>query len=140
MKWGKIMAIEEPFKFTEEELDNKFKIIYAQLISNKKHSKNPSAVLVSGQPGAEITTLEEIILVKNPNMIIINVDDYRTYHPRFNQLHELYGDNWVLYTHNFSDQIYKKLLAGLSDEKYNLLIEGTLRTSEIPLNFANKLK
>ena len=44
------------------------------------------------------------------------------------------------HTQKFSPQVTERLIDKLSREKYNLIIEGTLRTSAVPLKTAELLK
>ena len=43
-------------------------------------------------------------------------------------------------TQPFANAITEKLISELAKEKYNLVIEGTLRTAEVPINTCEKLK
>lgn len=56
------------------------------------------------------------------------------------KLLEVYGDEYVSKTAKFSSEMTEVLIKELSDKNYNLIIEGTLRTSEVPLNTAKLLK
>lgn len=128
-------------KYSEEEFNYVFNEIYEELKKNKRKEQNPVAYILGGQPGAGKSKLTYMIYEKlNGNIITINGDEYRKEHPKFEELQEIYKDDYVIYTQEFSSKITNKLIEKLSDEKYNLIIEGTLRTKEIPINTLHLLK
>lgn len=128
-------------KFSEDQFIQTFKFIYKRVIENKVKSINPKAYVLGGQQGSGKTTLHEIFKNKlNYNAIAINGDDYRKYHPNFRDIQKVYGVDAVKYTQTFANKIVEKLIDKLSNEKYNLIIEGTLRTADIPLKTCNNLK
>ena len=74
------------------------------------------------------------------NYVSISGDDYREYHPRFKEINLEYGREASKYTQQWAAEITEKLIKELRKEKYNLIIEGTLRTAELPLKEANAFK
>lgn len=127
--------------YSQLELDRVVENIYKKSIKNKVKVTSPKAYLLGGQPGAGKTTLTEIINdLNNENIIVINGDKFRKKHPKFKELKKIYGDDVVKYTQKFSGQVTEKLIEKCGREKYNLIIEGTLRTVDVPLKTANLLK
>ena len=55
-------------------------------------------------------------------------------------LNRIYGSEAANYTQPFVNNIIVSLIEKLSDEHYNLLIEGTCRRSDVPLKTCNDLK
>lgn len=103
--------------------------------------KEPNAILLGGQSGAGKTTLHDIFRDRfDQNVIVINGDEYRSLHPRFRKLQAAYGDKSVDYTSVWSGQMTEALIDALSHIGYNLIIEGTLRTSDVPLSTAELLR
>ena len=102
--------------------------------------ENPKAVLLAEQPGAGKTMLSSLILPCLGNdAVLINGDDYRRYHPDYKSLYEKYGSDSVAMTSAFSGTVTESLIERLSDLKYNLVIEGTGRTVEVPKGTAERL-
>ena len=101
----------------------------------------PHAVLLGGQSGAGKTTLHGIYDTKfNGNIIVINGDEYRSRHPHYRELDAKYGVDAVSYTATWAGKMTEALIDALSVMQYNLVIEGTLRTSAVPLKTATLLK
>lgn len=126
--------------FTQKEFNSKFQKVLNRLIKNKKSKEIPIAVLLEGQPGAGKTTIHEVLKIRNKDFIVINGDDFRCEHPNFDKIQKKYGNDAVKYTQKFSNQMVERLINELSNRKYDLIIEGTLRTAQTPLNTCNLLK
>ena len=98
----------------------------------ERHSK-PSAVLLAGQPGAGKTVLSSMLSkALHDDVFFINADEYRRFHPHYQELHELYGSDAVPMTSTFSGAVTEALIHALSEEKLHLIIEGTGRTVAVP--------
>lgn len=120
----------------------KSKIRILKIVTNKITTQDtPKAFILGGQPGAGKTRLQNIFFEQCCNNIIaINGDEFRKYHPNFDLIVKEFGNDAVLHTQKFAGQMTEALINELSNKKYNLIIEGTLRTAEVPLNTENLLK
>ena len=125
--------------YTGEELEVVFQKILKMYKSSYLLSKNPKVFLLGGQPGAGKSGLENMINTKD-EYISISGDDYREYHPRFKEINVEHGREASKYTQQWAAEITEKLIKELREEKYNLIIEGTLRTAELPLKEARAFK
>ena len=125
--------------YTDEELEVVFQKILKMYKSSYLPSKNPKVFLLGGQPGAGKSGLENMINIKD-EYISISGDDYREYHPRFKEINVEHGREASKYTQQWAAEITEKLIRELRKEKYNLIIEGTLRTAELPLKEARAFK
>lgn len=123
---------DEDVRKTVIRLLNYFKSMY-------EVQEKPKAILLGGQPGAGKSALENMINIKD-EYISISGDDYRKYHPLYDQLNNIYGRDSSKYTQQWAGEITSHLITQLRAEKYNLIIEGTLRTAELPLKEARNLK
>ena len=72
--------------------------------------------------------------------ISISGDDFREYHPKFKEINLEHGREASKYTQQWCGTITEKLIEALGKEKYNLIIEGTLRTAELPIKEATRFK
>ena len=125
--------------YTNDELEIKFKEILGYYKSMYSPTENPKVALLGGQPGAGKSGLENMVNIKK-KYVSISGDDYREYHPRFKEINLEYGREASKYTQQWAAEITEKLIKELRKEKYNLIIEGTLRTAELPLKEANAFK
>ena len=125
--------------YTNEELELVFQKILKMYMSSYSSSKNPKVFLLGGQPGAGKSGLENMLNLKD-EYISISGDDYREYHPRFKEINLEYGKEASKYTQQWAGQITEKLIEKLAKAKYNLIIEGTLRTAQLPLKEADRFK
>ena len=123
-------------KYTEREFSEKFEELRWNLLNAYRPTLEspPQAFLLGGQSGAGKTTLHKIIHRRlDGNGVSVNGDDYRKFHPRFLELQRIYGDEAVNYTAPWAGRMTEALIDSLSRIGYNLVIEGTLRTAEVPL-------
>ena len=127
--------------FSQSEFDEIYNGLKCCAIKEANAVDFPKAIILGGQPGAGKSSLiTQLCVRQNKNVVVISGDDFRKEHPRFNQLYAQYGDDYVDYTQKFSSQVTERLIDELSREKYNLIIEGTLRTSAVPIRTAELLK
>lgn len=123
-----------------------FSLSLGRLISEVTASKavtpkdTPTAILLGGQSGAGKSTLHKIFLEQFSHDIIpINGDEYRSAHPRYRELDRLHGIDSVKYTAPWAGAMTEALIEALSKARYNLIVEGTLRTAEVPTKTATLL-
>ena len=131
------MKIEE---FSQEDFQKASKRIIRSLVRGKTISTKPKAILLGGQSGAGKTTIHRVKQREfQGNIIIIDGDSYRSFHPNYLGLQEKYGKDSVDYTKVFAGKMVEYLVDELSKQGYHLLIEGTLRTTEVPRKTAQLL-
>ena len=127
--------------FTDDELQAQLDLMVYGLTRNCHTVSSPYAYLLGGQSGAGKTLLHEILKAKSgTNVVVINGDEYRKLHPRFDELDAVYGADSVSHTAAWSGKMTEALIGSLSSSKYNLIVEGTLRTSEVPMRTAELLR
>lgn len=103
--------------------------------------ENPKGFVLGGQPGAgKSRRLREIINKLDGNLLIINGDEIRRYHPQFEELQELYADEVPIHTAEFAGKMSEQILLKALNEKYNIAIEGTFRTAHTPLKTLELMK
>ena len=126
--------------FSQSEFDRAYQFLKSNKTQTLSPVEQPIAYVLGGQPGAGKTTIQNILKEHNINLFVINADEYRPYHPKFNTIQSVYGDDSPKYTQPFINAVTEKLIEDLSNEKYNLIVEGTLRTAEVPISTAQSLK
>ncbi|MBQ9068570.1 MAG: zeta toxin family protein [Eggerthellaceae bacterium] len=130
-------------RFSNSEFEERLNEALSVLLCDKRITpvENQSAVLLGGQSGAGKSTLHVIYKKKyEHNIVVINGDEYRKLHPRFARIQEQYGIDAPAHTAAWAGAMVEALVDALSSERYNLIIEGTLRTSSVPLKTAALLQ
>lgn len=131
------MKLEE---FSQDDFERASRRLVRSLTRGKTTSSQPEAILLSGQSGAGKTTIHRVKQREfQGNIIIIDGDSYRSFHPNYLDLQEKYGKDSVDYTKVFAGKMVEYLVDELSKLGYYLLIEGTLRTTEVPRKTAQLL-
>lgn len=130
-------------KYTVEEFADRLQVIQQELLiaGNPRLPEEPQAYLLGGQSGSGKTTLHKLLGRQlEDGAIVVNGDSFRKYHPRFRELQAQYGDKSVDYTAPWAGCMTEALIDAFSCIGYNLIVEGTLRTAEVPLATAGKLR
>ncbi|WP_174853312.1 type II toxin-antitoxin system toxin PezT [Streptococcus suis] len=131
------MRLEE---FSEADFQKGLQRTIRALTRGKTILDQPRAILLGGQSGAGKTTIHRIKQKEfQGNIIIIDGDSYRSQHPNYLALQEKYGEDSVNYTKGFAGKMVEHLVDELSTQGYHLLIEGTLRTTQVPRHTAQIL-
>ncbi len=103
--------------------------IIEYLYSNISPVPHPKAHMVCAQPGAGKTGLISQFAI---NAAFINGDEYRRYYPGYRKLYEEIGNLIIDETKCFAARMTEVLIEELSQKSLNLIIEGTLRTVQVP--------
>lgn len=127
--------------YSSDDFDKALERTIDLLMFNKNISSAPHAVILGGKSGAGKTTIHRVKMVESKgDYIVIDGDTYRAQHPHFRALQEKYGVDSVEYTKMFAGKMVEAVIEKLSSLKYNLIIEGTLRSAAVPINTATLLK
>ena len=91
-------------------------------------SNNPVAILLGGQPASGKTQLALRVQEQNPkiNFLVVSGDEFRAYHP---EALELIKDSstYSEKTQIFSNVFTEKLIEESINQKFNMIVEGTMR-------------
>lgn len=125
-------------------LEDQFKKIYQfikeKVTKNKYPVSSPIAITLGGQPGAGKSNIYKIARRRfSQNIVELNCDLWRVYHPYYKELNKIYGKDDVLKTNPFVFLVVDLLIEELSNEKYNLIIESSLNTPYSALENGTKL-
>lgn len=127
--------------FTEEQFEERLQKNIKRISKNKLAVESPIAFLLGGQPGSGKTSLRSVIFEETQgNVIVIDNDTFKQQHPNFDELVKLYKKDIVKYVTPYSNRMTEELIRHLSDKGYNLVIEGTGRTTDVPIQTATMLK
>lgn len=120
-----------------------FRHLWNDLISEQQVSpvKSPKGFVLGGQPGAGKSNLVGIIRQElNRNVLVINGDEFRRYHPNFDGIQEQYGIDSPKHTAAFSGHMTERVIEKALREGYNISVEGTFRTTETPMRTLEKMR
>ena len=128
----RIKSLEEAFeyyKLTQEEHEQIGKHINEIMMFGKKPEENPIAVIDIAPPGSGKTGLNGYALKQFPNgnLIIVNNDEFKPFHPKADEIAQKYPEYYIKVTNEESKRWTDELVDTAIEGKYNLLYEGTGR-------------
>ena len=125
---------------SDEEYNNAYTTIKEKITKNKVPVASPIAITLGGQPGSGKSTLYPIAQKRFSNNIVeIDCDNFRVYHPYAKQIHYIFGEEDSLKTNPFVFNLVDKLIEELSEKKYNLIIESSLNSPNSALDNGKNL-
>ena len=86
MNQEKLNQILEQYKLSNREKIEAARRIYSWLTNGKQKSCYPTAIIVAGQPGAGKTNLAKYSASMLPDAIMLDIDDFRPFHPHYNEV------------------------------------------------------
>lgn len=128
--------------FTEKEFNKAFNEVWKDIIENAQPNQSiPVGIVTGGLPGsgksAFILEAQEKL---NRNIIAINGDEFRVYHPRFEKIVDLAKGDFPTYTGSFSGRMVEKVIEEAIKKRYNIIVEGTFRTATTPIKTLQIMK
>lgn len=105
---------------------------------NSVPQEKPIAVFIVGQPGAGKSTIINSLENKD-QFIFIDADQYRNLYDDVNNLKNKDIYEYLNQSGKVSGKTVEYLIDEFSNQKYNLLIEGTLRNPDVPVHTAELL-
>ena len=133
------METDKKYVFSESEYQAAFRSVLDGTTKNVALKKNHAVYFLGGQPGAGKSTFYN--MDNNfTDFIVIDGDKYRSYHPHYETIIFEQKEIMAELTQPFVNRVVEDLIEELSKEGYNLIIEGTLRDSSVPIKTATMLK
>jgi UDP-N-acetylglucosamine kinase len=126
-------------EYSEEEYTKAYGAIYSVLTGCAHQQGEKRAYILGGQPGSGKSTFYSGNESLN-GYVTINGDQYRKYHPRYDDIVKYDLDNYANRTQSFVNQVVEQLINDLSDGGYSIIIEGTLRNPTVPIKTCELLK
>lgn len=116
-----------------------FEQLKDQLLSVKPAHSIPTAYILGGQPSSGKSSLAKIAQTEEPNLLLVNGDEYRVHHPRYD---DLLSDPIAFSreTQIFSNVFTEGLIAEAIKNRLSVSVEGTMRRSEVVANTAKQFK
>ncbi len=128
--------------FTEKEFNQAFKEVWQDIIKNAQPNQAmPIGIVTGGAPGSgKSAFILEAQQKFNKNIIAINGDEFRIYHPRFEKIASLAKGDFPIYTGSFAGKMVEKVLEEAIKQRYNIIVEGTFRTANTPIKTLQDMK
>ncbi|HLX55091.1 MAG TPA: zeta toxin family protein, partial [Aquella sp.] len=101
----------------------------------------PYLIILGGQPGSgKSSVIEKIEEYFANNIMALNGDDFKTTYPGYDMLLAQDPIKTSEEVQPYSNYVVNQLKNYYANKKINLIIEGTMRTSEVPLSTINEFK
>lgn len=128
--------------------------IYNDIIIGASSVSKPYVTYIGGQPGSGKSVIS-MRLKRISNAVEIGIDNYRMYHPNYLSIEKTIRAHWkdrevtfndspgndiADFTHNFSGMMTDRLIDRVSKEKYNILLEWSMRNPNQIINSVNEFK
>lgn len=128
--------------FTEKEFNKAFNEVWKDIIENAQPNQSiPIGIVTGGLPGSgKSAFILEAREKLNRNIIAINGDEFRVYHPRFEKIVNLAKGDFPTYTGSFSGKMVEKVIEEAIKQRYNIIVEGTFRTADTPIKTLQFMK
>jgi UDP-N-acetylglucosamine kinase len=108
---------------------------------NFQPSNLPKLIILGGQPASGKSSIVDSIEKEYANNIVVfNGDDIKSYYPNYHQLSQQQPDLTSKIVQPYSNYVVDQLKLEAISSGVNTLIEGTMRTSQVPLETVAKFK
>lgn len=99
------------------------------------------AFILGGQPASGKSNLANVIKSQfsDKKFLFVNGDIYRSFHPQADELVKAphtYSEKTQIFSNFFTEELIKEA----AKNKYNIIVEGTMRNPQVPLNTAKMFK
>ena len=120
---------------SEEEFSIAYQKIKKDITNSKMSVSSPVAIVLGGQPGAGKSNIYQIARKRfSNNLVELDCDAFRVYHPYYEQIKLMFGKEDGTKTNPFIFKAVDMLVEELSDLKYNLIIESSLKRPNTAIN------
>lgn len=121
------------YKLTEEEHNNYYDIIKRIYTGGKTPVENPISVIIGGQTGAGKSAIigYSTRMFEDENVVIINSDEIKPFHPQSEEIAKLYPKLYTKITDQESNTWTSQLFEELRRAHYNIIFEGTMKNNRI---------
>lgn len=132
----------EKYKLSQEEHDQIYNIIKRVWTFDKNPSSDKIAVIIGGQTGAGKSGIISYSqkMFKDGNVVIINSDEIKPFHPKAEEIAKLYPELYTEITDQESNTWTSRLFEETREEGYNIIFEGTMKNNRIADESITKLR
>ena len=129
----RLEEIQERYKLSEEEHIRIQEDIIEMMLYGKTPVEEPKAIFDIAPPGSGKTGLNGygVKQFSNNNIIVINNDELKTFHPKADEISRLYPEYYIKVTNEASKVWTDALMDRALEKGYNVIYEGTGRKIKI---------
>lgn len=123
----------DKYKLSDHKHQQIFEKICRGLFKNKTPALRPQIFILGGQPAAGKSILTQKVMKNFPdnNLVIVNADEFRLSHPQAKEIFNTYDKDFAQYTDPDVRLWGKEVFDAAIDGRYNIIFEGTMRTTQI---------
>lgn len=132
--------LKKKYTVSEDEVREISKLVFEKMTYGKTPQENPIMVIVGGQPGAGKSGLIDKTWAEMPNAVVLDVDDFRYFHPQIEEILQKYPNDLATFTIKFVNTMFGIVVKELEDKKYNLIAQKTLKDDEVIYDTLVQLK
>lgn len=120
------------YKLDPEDHEAIYQDLKEDIFSGRTPSPQPRAIILGGQPGAGKSRALDTSAADFPgrNVVILNGDDYRRWHPLSNEILDTDEENYARLTDPDVREWTRRLLDEAVKERLNIVFESTMRSPE----------
>ena len=126
--------------FSIKDVINGSESYWNEKVKKIEKKEKPVVYFLGGQSGAGKSNLRKIIEQTSKKNLVIDVDEFRKYHPNYFELYKKYGKDSAKYTHDFASAVADELVKKSIENKANVIIDGTLKSLKTPKERAKTYK
>lgn len=135
-------SVKAKYKLSEEEHRKIGEEIIKIMLHDKYPVENPTAIIdiappASGKTGLNGFATEQFV---DNNVVIINSDELKPFHPKIDEIAKLYPQYYTKVTDQESNTWTSELFDTALKQGYNVIFEGTGRTASIQNTIKNKMQ
>lgn len=119
--------------YTQEQFTRIYPEIKETVTAGIQPENRKCTIILGGQPGSGKSSFYE----RRDDLLdyaAINGDEYRRFHPMIQDILRTDPEHYAERTQGFANQVTETLISDLGNAGYNLIIEGTLRNPQVPID------
>lgn len=128
---------------TEEQYQAYKEDVFSITFTNQKPVSKPKAYIVAGQPGcgkSKVTKDLKARFYSVEGFVVVDPDNFRELHPKFVEYNHVDDRTSAVKTHPDASKISDEVREYAIKNKFNLIIDGTLKNKDNALNLVKELK
>ena len=108
-------------------------------VSSLTPQESPILVILGGQPGSGKSNVIELITKRfKYNIIALNGDEFKSLYPNYKTINNQNPIKTAEIVQPYSNYLVNTIKQELANKKYNMIIEGTMRTVDVPMSTINE--